>query len=898
MPQLAERLLLGADELKDWKDSFDDVASRVGLDQAAQLLQAVAQHAVTRDVQPGTLMHTPYVNTIDLADQPEYPGDEAIERRLRNYVRWNAMAMVVRANRERPGIGGHISTVSSIVTLYEVAQNHFFHAPTDTHTGDFVYFQGHASPGNYARAFLEGRLSDRDLFNYRREANAERGLPSYPHPLLMPDFWQFPTVSMGLGPLTSIYHARFLRYLHHRDILDTSASRVWCFAGDGEMDEPEATAGLAMAAREQLDNLTFVVDCNLQRLDGPVRGNGKVIQELEGIFRGAGWNVVKALWGSDWDEVFAADHHGLLTQRLNELVDGQLQKYAASSGDYIRQDFFGRSPELLAMVQHLSDEQIRRLSRGGHDVKKIYAAYDAAVHHTKGPTVVLAQTIKGYGQGSAGEASNVAHQQHDFSEEQLFKFRERFQLPLSDEDIRNVALFRPSDESQELQYLHKQREKLGGYLPARTPSTATLEVPELETFESQLEGSDERKQATTMAMGRLLATLLRDENLGKRIVPIIPDEARTFGLQPLFAQYGIYASGGQLYEPVDAGKVMCYRESRDGQILEEGINEAGALASFIAAGTSGVNLQMPMIPMYFFYSMFGFQRVGDLIWAAADAGAKGFLLGCTAGRTTLQNEGLQHCDGHSPLIATTVPTLQSYDPAFAYEVAVIVRDGLRRMYVKNESVFYYLTLYNESYAMPAMPDDCAEGIRRGMHLIRRSGIVDSEASTRPQLFGSGPMVPETLRAQTILAEQFGVASDVWSVTSYSRLRRDSLEADRHNRLHPGQPTERSFLQQSLHGLGGPFIAVTDYVRLIPDQIREWVPGRYITLGTDGFGRSDTRTELRRYFAISAEHIAYSTLHALAEQSKFDQNQLPTALQILNIDCVSANHDGSTHESSH
>ncbi len=877
---------LEAAELNDWYESLDEVAGRYGPEQIVELLQALAQRAARHGARVPPVLTTPYVNTIPVDQQPAYPGDRKIERRIKSLLRWNAMAMVTRANREHPGIGGHISSYASAATLFEVGFNHFFHAPTPTHTGDFVYFQGHSSPGVYARAYLEGRLNELDLERFRRETPRETGLPSYPHPWLMPDFWQFPTVSMGLGPLTAIYQARFLRYLANRGILDTSQSRVWCFVGDGETDEPESLGALSVAAREHLDNLTFVVICNLQRLDGPVRGNSKIIQELEGVFRGAGWNVLKVVWGGDWDPLLAADESGQLIKRMNEVVDGQYQKYSVESGAYIREHFFGVTPELRALVDHLSDEQLQRLNRGGHDPNKVYAAYKAAVEYRDGPSVILAKTIKGYGLGEAGEGRNITHAQHELNEEELRAFRTRFNIPLTDEGVHDTPFYKPQEISEEIQYLHARRNELGGFLPARNVDSPTLDVPPLEFFHTLLEGSGERAAATTMVVARILALLLKNEQIGDRVVPIIPDEARTFGLEALFGKYGIYASGGQLYDPVDAGQLMYYREVQDGQILEEGITEAGAMSSFIAVGTSYAHLQTPMIPFFLYYSMFGFQRVGDLIWAAADSRAKGFLLGATAGRTTLQGEGLQHGDGHSQLMATTIPSLESYDPAYAYELAVIVQDGLRRMYAENESVFYYLTLYNETYAMPPMPEGVAEGILKGMYRLSSVTPAESKSEARPQLFGSGPLLPEALRAQQILAEQFGIGSDVWSVTSYCRLRREALAVDRYNALHPTESPRRSYLQETLDGLADPFVAVTDYVKLVPDQIRQWVPGKYVTLGTDGFGRSDTRQALRRHFEVDAEHVAFATLSALAQTSGFEREQLPIALKALGLDPAS------------
>ncbi len=870
-------------ELKDWYESLDSVAARYDSDCVAELLHALRARAGNYPTVIPLATATPYLNTIPCHLQPDYPGDLPIEKRIRNLIRWNAMAMVVRANQEFPGIGGHLASYASAATLFEVGFNHFFHAPTEDHFGDCVYFQGHSSPGIYSRAFLEGRLKESDLQRFRRETPRETGLSSYPHPWLMPEFWQFPTVSMGLGPLMAIYQARFLKYLTNRGIIDASHSRVWCFMGDGESDEPESLGALSLAGREHLDNLTFVVICNLQRLDGPVRGNGKIIQELEGVFTGAGWNVIKAIWGGDWDELFAADKDGLLARRMNEVVDGEFLKYAVESGAYIREHFFGKSSELQAMVSHLSDDQVRRLGRGGHDPEKVYAAYKAATEYKQGPSVILAKTIKGYGLGTAGEASNVAHQLHDLNAKQLRVFGKRFEIPLSDAELEQMAFYRPDDSSEEISYLKSRRKELGGFLPARNTNTSGLRIPGLDDFSRLLQGTKDREAASTMIIGRILAQLLKDENIGKYIVPIIPDEARTFGLNSLFATYGIYSSKGQLYEPADAGQLMYYRVAKDGQVLQEGITEAGAMASFIAAGTSYAHLQTPLIPFYLYYSMFGFQRVGDFIWAAADSRVKGFLIGATSGRTTLQGEGLQHCDGHSPLVATTIPTLQSYDPAYGYEIAVIIQDGLRRMYVENENIFYYLTGYNELYRMPAMPEGAEAGILQGMYRLQSADPLPSSRTARPQLLGSGSLLPESLRAQSILADQYGIGSDVWSVTSYCRLRRDAQSADRFNALHPDEPKRRSYLDEALAGVKGPFIAVTDYIKLVPDQIRQWVPSKYITLGTDGFGRSDTRSSLRRHFEVDAEHMVYATLRALCESNDFDEANLAKAMLTLGID---------------
>ncbi|MCA9098014.1 MAG: pyruvate dehydrogenase (acetyl-transferring), homodimeric type, partial [Planctomycetaceae bacterium] len=794
------------------------------------------------------------------SEQPRYPGNLEIERRIKSIIRWNAMAMVVRANKRTESggaVGGHISTYASSATLYEVGYNHFFHGPTDDHTGDMVYFQGHASPGMYARAFVEGRLSESHLENFRQEVPRGTGLSSYPHPWLMEDFWQFPTVSMGLGPICSIYHARFLRYMQHRGLLDTSKSHVWAFLGDGEIDEPESLGAITLASRENLDNLIWVVNCNLQRLDGPVRGNGKIIQELEGAFRGAGWNCIKVIWGHDWDPLLSRDYNGKLIKRMGEIVDGQYQKYSVSRGDYIRQHFFN-DPELQEIVDQLSDEQLTKLRRGGHDPEKVFAAFDAAVNHTGAPTVILAKTIKGYGLGEAGEGRNIAHNTKKMNNEELRQFRTRFNIPIGEDQVEKMPFYRPAEGSEEMAYLQSRREQLGGAVPQRRPTPERLEVPPLtdRAYDRQLKGTGESATAsTTQAYGAILRGLMRNKKIGERIVPIIPDEARTFGMEGFFSTFGIYSSKGQLYEPVDRidGALMYYKEAKDGQVLEEGINEAGAMGSFVAAGTAYSNLGMNMIPFYIYYSMFGFQRVGDLIWLAADSRCKGFLVGGTSGRTTLNGEGLQHEDGHSQLVATTVPPIVAYDPAYAYELAVIIQDGLKRMYADGEEIFYYLSVYNEAYEMPPMPEGngVTEGILKGMYCFHSTEDGDGQ-KRRPQLFGSGTILNEVLRAQKILKENYGIGCDVWSVTSYSELCRAAMDADRWNMLHPGEEKKESYLTQTLSGIDGPFIAASDNVRLVPDQIRQWIPGSYTVLGTDGFGRSDTRPVLRRHFEVDAE----------------------------------------------
>ena len=891
--QAIEGAIQGIDpqELAEWYESLEDVLHRYGPEKTQQLLVQLRERAYHRGVMLPFVATTPYKNSLPLEDQPRYPGNLEIERRIKSIIRWNAMAMVVRANKKTDGagaVGGHISTFASSATLYEVGYNHFFHARTEDHTGDMVYFQGHASPGMYSRAFLEGRLDESHLEHFRQEAVRGQGLSSYPHPWLMEDFWQFPTVSMGLGPICSIYHARFLRYLQHRDILDTSKSKVWSFLGDGEIDEPESLGAITLASRENLDNLVWVVNCNLQRLDGPVRGNGKIIQELEGAFRGAGWNCIKVVWGGDWDSIFARDYNGALVKRMGEIVDGQYQKYSVSPGSYIREHFFN-TPELKELVDHLSDERLEKLRRGGHDPEKVFAAFEAARNHKGAPTVILAKTIKGYGLGEAGEGKNVAHNTKKMNNEELHQFRKRFDIPIKAEDVDKMPFYRPAPDSEEMTYLKARREELGGYVPARKPTDEKLTIPGLDdkAFSRPLGGTGEGKTtSTTQAYGTMLMGLMRDKSIGKRIVPIIPDEARTFGMEAFFSSYGIYSSKGQQYEPVDrvAGSPVYYKEAKDGQVLEEGINEAGAMSSFVAAGTAYSNLGINMIPFYVYYSMFGFQRVGDLIWLAADSRCKGFLVGGTSGRTTLNGEGLQHEDGHSQLIATTVPNLIAYDPAYGYELAVIVQDGLKRMYADGENIFYYLSVYNEDYEMPGMPtqDGVANGILKGMYKLKSTDSGKGQ-SVRPQLFGSGTILNCVLNAQTLLQEKYGIGCDVWSVTSYSELCREAMEATRWNRLHPTDSPQVSYLEQTLSGINGPFIAASDNVRLVPDQIRQWVPGDYVVLGTDGFGRSDTRPVLRRHFEIDAQCTAYAALEALSRQGGFDRAKLPEVLQDLGID---------------
>ncbi len=831
------------------------------------------------DVPP--LTRTPYINTIDPEDQPEYPGDVEIENRIKSYIRWNAMAMVVAANHKHDGLGGHISTYASSATLYEVPFNHFFRGANGDFPGDIVYFQGHASPGPYARAYLEGRLDDQKLGNFRQELHEGGGLSSYPHPYLMPDFWQFPTVSMGLGPIMSIYQARFNRYLEARNIIrPENQPHVYCYVGDGESDEPETQGALTMAGREKLDNLTWVVNCNLQRLDGPVRGNAKIIQELEGLFRGAGWNVIKVIWGSDWDELLRKDTKGLLLKRMEETVDGEYQKYSVESGSFIRKNFFGKYPELHRMVDHLTDDKLTRMLRGGHDPLKVFAAYKAALEFKGKPTVILAKTIKGYGLGEAGEGRNITHQQKKLNEKELRVFRDRFKVPINDDEIAGSPFYRPSDDSEEMKYLHARRQELGGYLPKRTVKAEKLEVPKLEDFKQFFAGSGGKATSSTQAFVRLLAPILRNKKIGKNVVPIIPDEARTFGMDGLFREVGIYSSKGQVYDPVDSKELAYYREEKDGQILEEGITEAGAMSSFIAASTAYSTHGVNMIPFYIYYSMFGFQRVGDQMWLCGDIKAKGFLLGATAGRTTLNGEGLQHQDAHSLLCASTIPTLYAYDPAFAYELAVIIQDGMRRMYQEGEEIFYYIQLYNENMPMPPMPEGVEEGILKGIYKYQ-DGPVGQEH--KAQIFGSGPIINSALEAQKILAEKYNVSADVWSVTNYKQLRTEALRCRRSNMLHPQDQPQKSFLEKALEGSQGPFVAVSDALKIVADQIREWVPGYYLTLGTDGFGRSDTREELRRFFEIDTESTVIAVLYSLSQEGKIPSSVVKQAITDLKVD---------------
>ncbi len=850
-------------------------------DQARHFLEEVLAGLQESGVEASRPVSTPYVNTIPVEQQPAYPGDWQTEVKIKSIIRWNAMAMVVNANRKHSGLGGHISTFASSATLYEVAYNHFFHGGEGDRPADLIYFQGHATPGNYARAFLERRLDERHLQNFRQELAEGGGLSSYPHPYLMPDFWQFPTVSMGLGPIMSIYQARFNRYLKARGLVKwTEEPKVFCFVGDGESDEPETLGSLTLASRENLDNLVWVVNCNLQRLDGPVRGNGKIIQELEAAFRGAGWNVIKVIWGSDWDELLKKDTKGLLVKRMQEVVDGEYQKYTVEPGSYTRKNFFGKYPELLEMVNHLTDEQIHKLMRGGHDTRKVYAGFKAAVEHKGQPTVILAKTVKGYGLGEAGEGRNISHQQKKLNEKELREFRARFNIPISDEEIVETPFYRPPVDSPEMKYLFERRKALGGSVPKREVKAQPLKVPTLVDFAEFLKGSAKSEVSTTMAFVRLLSSMLRNKNIGRQIVPIIPDEARTFGMDALFREIGIYSPKGQLYEPVDKKSLLYYHETKDGQILEEGITEAGSMSSFIAAGTAYATHGVNMVPFFVYYSMFGFQRIGDQIWLAGDIKAKGFLLGATAGRTTLNGEGLQHEDGHSLLLASTIPTLLTYDPAFAYEIAVIVQDGMRRMYQEGEEIFYYLTLYNENYEMPVMPVGAEEGILKGLYKFKTG---PEGKKHKAQIFGSGPIIRSALKAQEILAERYNVSVDVWSATNYKLLRNEALRCQRWNLLHPLETPQKSYVEQVLEKEQGPFVAVSDFMKIVPEQIAPWVPGGLTTLGTDGFGRSDTRERLRRFFEVDAECTVVATLYALAQKGQIERSVVAQAIKDLGID---------------
>ncbi len=890
-------------ELAEWIEAFDEVVVAEGADHGAQLLAALRKRAGEAGIATPGELTTPYRNTIPVHDEVPYPGDRELERKIESLIRWNAMAMVHGQNKKDAGIGGHIATYSSLATLLEVGFNHFFRAKypgtKGDQPGDFIYFQGHASPGVYARAYLEDRFDDERLLHFRHELRGKPGLSSYPHPWLMPDFWRFPTVSMGIGPLNAIYQARFMRYLENRLLIEKTPRKVWAFVGDGETDEVDTLGALTMASREKLDNLVFVINCNLQRLDGPVRGNMRVIDELEGVFRGAGWNVIKVVWGSDWDKLFERDHSGLLLKRMEECVDGDFQAFKAKDGAYLRREFFGKYPELLELVADMTDEQLARLHRGGHDPAKVYNAYKRATEHAGGPTVILAKTVKGYGLGST-QARNASHQEKKLTDDGLLAFVKQFDLPMTEEAAKEAKPYRPGADAPEIQYLQARRAELGGYIPSRTVPERTFKAPALDFFNEWTAGSKGREVSTTMGFVSILRALLKDAAIGKLIVPIVPDEGRTFGLESAVRQVGIYASEGQKYKPHDADVMLYYREEQDGQILEEGITEAGSMASFTAAGTAYSNYRLPMIPFYMYYSMFGFQRVGDMIWAFADSRGKGFLMGGTAGRTTMLGEGLQHQDGHSHLLASTVPTCMSYDPAYVYELAVILQDGIKRMYEDGEDVFYYITMYNEDYAMPAMPEGVsAEGIVRGIYKFRaaqasapqpaqvKKGKADATAGTTVQLFGSGPILNEVVRAQRILVEKYQVQADVWSVTSYNELRREALDVERWNRLHPAEPERQPYVLQALATARGPIIAASDYMKTMPDQLAPWLGSRLVSLGTDGFGRSDNREHLRRHFEVNAESIVAATLSKLAREGSFDKARAQAVFAELAVETEGA-----------
>ncbi|MCH7722413.1 MAG: pyruvate dehydrogenase (acetyl-transferring), homodimeric type [Bacteroidetes bacterium] len=866
-------------ETSEWLHSLDYVLEHSGPERVVELLQQLQIRAHKAGVQIPFTANTPYINTIPREKQPPFPGNREIERRTKSIIRWNAMAMVVKANKVESGIGGHISTYASAATLYEVGFNHFFRGKRGGYEGDQIYFQGHASPGIYARAFLEGRITKEQLENFRRELQPTTGLSSYPHPWLMPDFWEFPTVSMGLGPIMAIYQARFNRYLEDRDLKEPGG-KVWAFLGDGETDEPEALGAITLASREELDNLIFVINCNLQRLDGPVRGNGKIIQELEAIFRGAGWNVIKVVWGDSWDPLLAEDKDGKLVKRMGEVVDGQYQKYTVEGGAYIREHFFGVDEDLLKMVENMTDEQLSKMRRGGHDPEKVYAAYNAAVNHKGSPTVILAKTIKGYGLGESGEGKNITHQQKKLNEEEMKEFRSRFGIPISDEQIAKMPFFKPDENDAEMKYLKERREALGGFVPSRKTDIRPIKTPPESIFEEFYKGTDGREVSSTMVFVRILTKLLKDKEIGKYIVPIVPDEARTFGMESLFRQIGIYAHTGQLYEPVDADSLLYYKEAKNGQILEEGITEAGSMSSFIAAGTAYLTHGINMIPFFIYYSMFGLQRVGDLVWAAADMGAKGFMLGGTAGRTTLNGEGLQHQDGNSHILAYPVPNLCAYDPAFAFELAVIIRDGIKRMFEDQEKVFYYITLMNENYPMPPMPKGVKDGILKGIYKFKASSKKNSKL--KANLFGSGTIINEVIKAQEILEHDYRVAADVWSVTSYKEVRRDALDIERWNMLNPTKKRKISYIAELFNDNDGVFVATTDYLKVLPDSIAKWLPKPLASLGTDGFGRSASRGALRNFFEVDAKHIVFAALGELAKEGKIKNTVLDKAEKELGI----------------
>ena len=871
-------------ETQEWLDALDSVLEFEGSDRAHFLIEKMIDKARRSGAHIPHSGNTAYVNTIHNSQQAPYPGDQALENRIQSFIRWNAMAMVVQANRKATELGGHIASFASAATLFDIGITHFFKATNDNQEGDLVFFQGHSAPGLYARAFLEGRLSEEDLNHFRQEVDGG-GLSSYPHPWLMPNFWQFPTVSMGLGPLMSIYQARFMKYLNDRELISDSTRKVWAFMGDGEMDEPESLGAISLAGRECLDNLIHVVNCNLQRLDGPVRGNGKIIQELEAVYRGAGWNVIKVIWGGNWDPLLAKDKDGLLLGRMEECVDGDYQSYKSKDGAFVREHFFGKYPELRTMVDNMSDEDIWRLNRGGHDPLKIYAAYASANNHRGQPTVILAKTVKGYGMGEAGEGQNITHSQKKMGEDSLRAFRDRFNIPIPDDQIASAPYYKPPADSAEMKYLHERRKALGGYMPSRRSEGNSLEIPSLETFKALLEGSGDREMSTTMAFVRFLTTLIRDKKIGKYVVPIVPDEARTFGMEGMFRQLGIYSSVGQLYTPQDSEQVMYYREDKKGQILQEGINEAGAMSSWIAASTSYSNHGISMIPFYIYYSMFGFQRVGDLAWAAGDMQARGFLLGGTAGRTTLAGEGLQHQDGHSHLIAGTIPNCRAYDPTFAYELVSIIHHGMKMMYQEQKNLFYYITVMNENYQQPTMPKDCEEGIIKGMYIFQKG----SRKKKRVQLMGSGSILREVIAAANLLEEDWNVAADVWSVTSFNELRRNGIDIERWNMLHPLEEPKKAYVAEQLEEYKGPAVAATDYMRSFPEQIRPFLGNRnFLTLGTDGFGRSDLRSQLRKHFEVNRYYIVVAALKSLADLDEIDSKTVAQAIKTYKIDSEKPN----------
>jgi pyruvate dehydrogenase E1 component len=865
-------------ETQEWVDSLNAVVAHQGVERARFLLTQLRDEASRIGARPALTLTTPYANTIPPEQEEKSPGNRELEHKIRSAIRWNAVAIILRANKESSELGGHIASFQSSALLYDIGFGHFWHAPTDQHGGDLIYVQGHVSPGIYARAFIEGRLTEKQLLNYRQESDGN-GISSYPHPWLMPEFWQFPTVSMGLGPLMAIYQARFLKYLEGRGLAQTADRHVWAFLGDGECDEPESLGAISMAGREKLDNLIFVINCNLQRLDGPVRGNGKIIQELEGVFRGAGWNVIKVVWGSGWDKLFAKDKEGILLKRMEECVDGQYQDFKSKDGAYVREHFFN-SPELKALVADLSDEEVWKLNRGGHDPFKVYAAYAAAVKHKDQPTVILAKTVKGFGMGESGEGQMIAHQAKKMTLEALQQFRDRFDIPMPDDKIAAMPFISLGKDSPEMKYLQDHRAALGGFLPQRRRKSTSLPVPPLATFDRLLQSSGEREISTTMAFVQMLGTLVRDKAIGKLIVPIVPDESRTFGMEGMFRQLGIYSAVGQLYKPQDADQLMYYREDKSGQVLQEGINEAGAMSSWIAAATSYSTNNVPMIPFYIYYSMFGLQRVGDLAWAAGDMRSRGFLMGGTAGRTTLNGEGLQHEDGHSHVLASTIPNCISYDPTFAYEVVVIVRDGIRRMFEAQQDVYYYITLMNENYPHPAMPAGAKEGIVKGLYMLHEGA---KGKGPRVQLMGSGTILREVIAAADLLRDDWKVNADLWSATSFNELRRDGMSADRHNLLHPTKPRRKSYIETALEGHAGPVIAATDYMRNYADQVRSHIPRRFVTLGTDGFGRSDYRVKLRKFFEVNRYYVAVAALKALADDGELKPEIVAQAIKKYGLD---------------